>query len=144
MVAPARQQVSGEICEGCALEPSGEVWQRFDMRKAARKLPPVRSHQWIDLVDLAMHRAMARKIRRQPGLFGRARCNIARWEKGNRGCPLPLREWKRILRENDLSTVLRIMTRPGEEGNRLRQSSPFCGILTEREREAIWTRYDED
>lgn len=113
------------------------------MRKVARRLPPVRSHQWIDYVDLMAHRAMARKIRRQPKLFSRARRNITRWEKSNRGCPQPLQEWKRILRENNLATVLRIMTRADEEGNRLRQSSPFCGILTEREREAIWARYDQ-
>jgi len=113
------------------------------MRKAARKLPPVRSHQWVDFVDLMAHRAMARKIRREPKLFNRARRNIDRWEKSNRGCPQPLREWKEILRTNDSNAVLRIMTRTDEEGNRLRQSSPFCGILTERERKAIWARYDQ-
>lgn len=113
------------------------------MRNNARKLPPVCSHQWIDLVDLVLHRAMARKIRRQPELFNRARRNIARWEKRKRGCPQPLREWKQILRENDMGKVLRIMTRADEEGNRLRQASPFCGILTEQEREAIWARYDQ-
>lgn len=113
------------------------------MRKMERKLPAVRSHQWIDLVDLALHRAMARNIRREPKLFSRARRNIARWEKSNRGCPPPLREWKQILRQHDANTVLRLMTRADEEGNRLRQSSPFCSILTERERETIWARYDE-
>ena len=114
------------------------------MRKAVRKLPPVRSHQWVDFVDLMAHRAMARKIRREPKLFSRAHRNIARWEKRNRGCPQPLREWKTILQHNDMGKVLRIMTRADEEGNRLRQSSPFCGILTEREREAIWARYDQE
>lgn len=111
------------------------------MRRVARKLPPVCSHQWIDLVDLVLHRAMARKIRREPKLFNRARRNLARWEKRNRGCPPPWREWKQILCHNDMNAVLRIMTRADEEGNRLRQSSPFCGILTEREREVIWARY---
>lgn len=113
------------------------------MRNPAYKLPPVRSHQWIDFVDLMAHRAMARKIRRMPVLFNRVRRNIARWEKCNRSCPEPLREWKEILRENDMQEVLRIVSRAGEEGNRLRQSSPFCGILTETEREAIWVRYDK-
>ena len=113
------------------------------MRKAARKLPPKLSHQWIDLVDLMAHRAMARKIRRQPALFNRAARNIARWEKSNRGCPAPLREWKQILSENKMGQVLRLMTRSDEEGNRLRQSSPFCGILTERERKELWAHYDQ-
>ncbi len=101
------------------------------------------SHQWIDLVDLAMHRAMARKIRRDPQLYKRARRNLTRWERLKRACPPPLREWKEILQKNDMSTVLRIMTRADEAGDRLRQASPFCGILTDRERQAIWARYDE-
>jgi hypothetical protein len=105
-------------------------------------MPPKLSHQWIDLVDLAMHRAIARKIRRQPRLFIRAQRTLARWEKIKRACPPPLREWKQILRDNDMNCVLRIMSRADEEGNRLRQSSPFCGILTEKEREAIWLHYD--
>ena len=108
------------------------------MRSKVPKMPPVCSHQWIDLVDLAMHRAMARKIRREPKLF-----KLARWEKSKRACPPPLREWKEILRNNDMETVLRIATRADEHGDRLRQTSPFCGILTDREREAIWARYDE-
>ncbi len=112
------------------------------MRKAVRKLPPVCSHQWIDLVDLAMHRAMARKIRREPRLFKCAQRNLARWERLRRACTGPLREWKDILRNNDMEAVLRIATRADEHGERLRQASPFCGILTDREREAIWARYD--
>lgn len=112
------------------------------MRKVARKLPPVCSHQWIDLVDLVIHRAIARKIRREPKLYQRARRRLAPWEKFKRACPPPLREWKQILRENDMKTVLRIITRPDEEGNRLRSTAPFCDILTEQEVKAIWSRHD--
>lgn len=128
---------------GCALEDSGRLWQKWFMRKAARELPPLRSHQMIDLVDLAMHRAIVRKIRREPRLFNRARRTLARWQEGKRACPPPLREWNQILRNNDMNAVLRMLTRPDEEGNRLRSIAPFCGILTEREREVIWARYDK-
>ena len=116
--------------------------QNLTMRRTARPMPPKLSHQWIDLVDLAMHRAIARKIRREPKLFRRAQRTLARWEKAKRACPPPLREWKQILRDNEMSAVLRLITRADEEGNRLRSTAPFCGILTEREREAIWARYD--
>jgi hypothetical protein len=112
------------------------------MRKAARKQPPARSHQWIDLVELAMHRAIARKIRRKPRLFKRASRTLARWEKAKRACPPPLREWKQILRDNEMNTVLRLITRPDEEGNRLRSTAPFCDILSGQEVKAIWARYD--
>lgn len=93
----------------------------------------MRSHQWIDLVDLAMHRAVARKIRNQPKLFHRARRTLAQWERVKRACPPPLREWKQILDSNDMNMVLRIITRKDDEGQRLRSISPFCGILTQRE-----------
>src|SRR5437868_10393363 len=112
------------------------------MRRTGKKLPPVCSHEWIDLVDLAMHRAMARKIRREPKLFNRVRQTLARWEQIKRGLPPCLKEWKVMLAEKDMNEVLRLATRADEEGNRLRQSSPFCGILTEFEREGIWARYD--
>ena len=112
------------------------------MRKTERPLPPKLSHQWVDLVDLAMHRAVARKIRREPKLFKRAQRTLARWEKVRRACPPPLNEWKQILRNNDMDTVLRLLTRPDDEGQRLRSTAPFCGILTDREVQAIWARYD--
>ena len=114
------------------------------MRKAARKLPPVRSHQWIDLVDLAMQRAIVRKIRREPGLYNRARRTLARWERVKRACPPPLREWKQILRNQDMNAVFRILTRRDDESDRLRSTSPFRGILTQREVEGVWARYDKE
>lgn len=89
-----------------------------------------------------MHRAIVRKIRREPKLFKRAQRTLSRWEKARRACPPPLREWKQILHENDMNTVLRILTRPDDEGQRLRSIAPFCGILTDPEIRAIWARYD--
>ena len=113
------------------------------MKTKARKLPPVCSHQWIDLVDLAMHRAIVRKIRRQPKLYERAWRTLNRWERAKRACPPPMREWKDILTKNKMEAVLRILTRADDEGQRLRSTAPFCDILTQREVEAIWARYDE-
>src|SRR5690242_8155399 len=101
------------------------------MRKKGRKMPPMLSHQWIDLVDLAMHRAIVRQIRRKPRLYQRARRTLSRWEKAGRACPPPPREWKEILRKNDMRTVLRILTQTDDEGQRLRSTAPFCGILTQ-------------
>src|SRR3954467_1005488 len=112
------------------------------MRKKTRKLPPVCSHQWIFFVDLAMRRAIVRKIRREPKLYNRARRTLARWERVKRGCPPPLREWKTILKQNDMPAVLRILTRTDDDGQRLRSTAPFGGIPTQQETEAVWARYD--
>lgn len=114
------------------------------MRMTRRKTLLPCSQPGIDLVDLAMHRAIARKIRRTPKLYRRALRNLARWQRAKRACPPPLREWREILAKNDMDAVLRILTRPDEEGNRLRSTAPFCGILTPREVEAIWARYDQE
>ena len=89
-----------------------------------------------------MHRAIARKIRRQPRLFKRASRTLARWERAKRACPPPLREWREILLNNDMNAVLRLITRPDDEGNRLRSTAPFCDILTDKEVRTIWARYD--
>ena len=124
------------------LSDGGFSVRQTSMRNAAGKQPPPRSHPWLDLVDLAMHRAIARKIRGNPKLYRRARLTLAHWEKVKRACPPALREWKQILRNNDMNTVLRIITRPDEEGHRLRSVAPFCGILTKREVRAIWAQYD--
>jgi hypothetical protein len=104
------------------------------MRKAARKLPPVRSHQWIDLVDLKMCRRIAQKVRRDPSLMRIPRANLRRWHKTLGQWPPAMREWDKILRENPLERVLEILTQDNDDGQRLRQSDPFIGILTEKER----------
>lgn len=112
------------------------------MRKRTQKMPPVCSHQWIDLVDLAMHRAIVRKIRRQPKLFQRASRALARWQRARGACSANMREWKQILRDNKMETVLRILTREDDESQRLRSTAPFCDILTQREVKAVRARYD--
>ena len=48
-------------------------------------------------------------------------------------------EWGRIL-ELEWEAIRPLLLDPGEEGRRLRQSSPFCGILSPRERWEIYRR----
>lgn len=139
-----RQPDFKENCVVAAVKEKTYAANVFKMKKISRTLPPVRSHQWIDLVDLAMHRAIARKIRKQPNLFHCARRTLARWERVKRACPPPLREWKQILDTHDMNAVLRIITRTDDEGQRLRSTSPFCGVLTQREVKSIWARYDQE
>lgn len=104
------------------------------MRKKARKMPSFGSHQWIDLVDLKMCRRIAQKVRRNPSLMRIPQANLRRWRKKLGHWPPALREWEKILRENPTERVLKILTQDNDEGQRLRQSDPFVGILTENER----------
>jgi hypothetical protein len=116
--------------------------QSFDMRKPANKLPPILSHQWLDMVNLEMCRAIAGKIRRDPRLMRIPRANLQRWRKKNRGLARAQREWEMILKRHTNDRVLEILTQDNDEGQRLRQSDPFVGILSEKERLAFF-RLDE-
>ncbi len=100
------------------------------------------SHPWIDARNLAMCRLIARKIRRRPALYQRALETLERWERLLSPRPPGLMEWGRIMRRRTARTVLRLLTEESERGNRLRQSDPFCGILTRDERRRILRAYE--
>lgn len=100
------------------------------------------SHQWIDEVDLEMCRAIADKVRRDPELMRIPSENLRRWKRKLHPWPRALREWEEILKDNSTKRVLEILTQDNDEGQRLRQSDPFVGILSERER-LSFLKFDE-
>lgn len=84
---------------------------------------------------------MAQVLRREPeAVILRARQNIARWiesdvfDKGERPA---LFEWDKILVESSIEELIAIITEDSDEGQRLRQSTPFTGILPKQQRTAI-------
>lgn len=98
----------------------------------------MRTHQAIDRRSLEMARRIVAKIDADPARAGfeRAKRVCRRWaEMGN----IPAREWLPLL-ERPWEDVRRILLDESEEGQRLRQNDPFCGILTPRER---WEIYRE-
>ena len=102
------------------------------------------SHQWMDQCNLAMTRRIAEKIQQKPALMQIARENLRRWKKIRKPWPPALREWEIILSENPIEQVLAILTQDNDEGQRLRQSDPFVGILTERERTWFLENYESE
>lgn len=80
-----------------------------------------------------MARAIAARIDADPERRGleHARQVLARWRRDRRSAALD--EWGRIL-EEPWEEIRRLLLDPSEEGRRVRQSHPFCGILTPRER----------
>jgi hypothetical protein len=90
---------------------------------------------------MALHHAIAEKLRAQPSLIGIARENLQRWAAtSGRSAPY-LEEWKRILDE-PLEDVLRLTEQEGERMTALRQCSPFAGVLDPKERWAIYARFE--
>jgi hypothetical protein len=100
----------------------------------------VRSHQWIEERSLALHEAVAARLEAQPELVRVARANLERWLR-ERSVPA-LREWQVLLERAPLAEILMILRSPTETAARLRQSSPFAGLLTPAERQAILSRYE--
>jgi hypothetical protein len=88
-----------------------------------------------------MHCLVARKIERDPRLLEVARRNLARWLRDRAGhAPRALLEWRDIL-AGPWPAIAARLTDPGEAGARLRQSSPFTGILTAAERRRVYEAF---
>jgi hypothetical protein len=100
----------------------------------------VRSHEWIDRRSLALHEAVAAKLEAQPQLLDVARTNLQRWLSANPSAVL--REWWQLLDVTPLPALLVLLRSPGDEATRLRQSSPFAGLLTQEERQSILNTYE--
>jgi hypothetical protein len=99
----------------------------------------MKTHQDIDRRSLAMVRRIVEKIDADPQRAGldQARRVCARWiERGVR----PAQEWREIL-ERPWEEIRAILLDESDEGQRLRQNDPFCGILTPHERNAIYREF---
>lgn len=100
----------------------------------------MRAHEWIDRRSLALHGAVAAKLAAQPELLDVARANLRRWLLVNPSDSL--HEWARLLDTTPLPALIELMQSSGERATRLRQSSPFAGLLTPQERQVILRRYE--
>lgn len=92
-----------------------------------------------------MHAVIAAKIEREPKLLDVARNNLKRWRaRRDGGAPAWYGEWCRIL-DRPWAEIAAVITEQSEDGVRLRQSSPFAGVLSETERRRVYNafRFDE-
>lgn len=116
--------------------------------KSPRVLGPVAaavcSHRLAEARSLAMHAVIAAKIEREPALLGVARKNLKRWRARWRGdVPAWHCEWCKIL-ERPWTEIATLMTEQSEDGVRLRQSSPFAGVLSVAERRRVYSAFQLD
>ena len=97
------------------------------------------THAQIEERSILLHRAIAQRVSENPALLEVARANLRRWI-GQQGERLYWTEWEKIL-EDPMEELLAFMVSPSERARRLRQSSPFSGILTPRERWKIYESF---
>jgi hypothetical protein len=97
------------------------------------------THTQIEERSIVLHRVIAERVSENPALLEVARTNLRRWV-GRDGERLYWTEWEKIL-NSPLEDILALMVSPSEKARWLRQSSPFCGILTPRERWKIYESF---
>ena len=99
------------------------------------------NHQNIDLRSLAMDQRMAEKLLANPALVDRGLANLDRWLKTcSPGVRPVLIEWQTLL-QRPLPDVILVLRSTDERATRLRQSSPFAGLLSVSERTEILKRF---
>lgn len=89
------------------------------------------SHEVHDRVSLEIARRIAADLPRRPEWLELARGNLRRWRTINHDAPGLLRnysEWE-VLLEQPVQGICIEMTAETDEGQRLRQNSPFAGAL---------------
>jgi hypothetical protein len=97
-------------------------------------------HERIDQRSIALHGAIAEKLRANPELIAIAQENLTRWIAGG-GRSLPYFEaWKKLL-ALPLDTLLPLLTEDSEKMRAMRQAGPFAGVLSPQERWAIYDRF---
>lgn len=94
-------------------------------------------HRYQDEVSLEIARRTAARLTASPELLVTAQENLDRWSRLNASAPSLLRcytEWRAIL-SRPLAEVCARLCENSEEGQRLRQNSPFAGVLSAAE---VW------
>jgi hypothetical protein len=109
------------------------------MEGRASKVAMWSDHKRIEERSLQLHKEIARRLQEDPQLLRIAEGNLSRWIARDGETPV-WREWSEILK-GPLSQVLSVLLSSDERGARLRQSSPFSGILDPRERWKIYESY---
>ena len=104
----------------------------------------MRTHQEIDRRSVALHRLVAERVRRDPSLFEKARVTLARWRETVCISSQPyLNEWEQLMNQG-VEACLSVAVEDSERATALRQSSPFSGVLTNRERFAFLKQWRND
>lgn len=116
---------SREQSQNSPVEPDFAGFENFEaISRRAANFP--------DLLSLLVHRLAAGRLRANPELIEIAKTNLENWLNKTPAVGAWL-EWKEILETESLENILKIITAETDEGQRLRSSSPFAGLISEEE-----------
>jgi hypothetical protein len=95
-------------------------------------------HDRLERRSLALHQAIADKLRQHPELLSIALDNIERWSQRHGRAQPYLDTWRQIL-GLPFPELLDLIEEDSPRMTQLRQSTPFAGVLDPSER---WRIYD--
>lgn len=87
------------------------------------------AHEKIDRANLEHDRAVAAALRKHPELIQVARDNLRRWMRQDGASHPALEEWTDILFFLSPAQIADFLESESPKSSRLRQSSPFIGVL---------------
>lgn len=87
-----------------------------------------------------MHQAIVEKLRANPELLWIAHDNLKRWAESAGRSQAYLDAWRKLL-SKPLEELAVLMIEESERMTAMRQASPFAGILSPKERWAIYDAF---
>lgn len=93
-------------------------------------------HELHEQYSLEAHRLAAKKLLADPGLLDVAKANLARIAIELSDSSIAVQEWSIILKCK-VESICEFIVQDNDHLRELRQSSPFSGIISETEREAL-------
>jgi hypothetical protein len=99
-------------------------------------------HAGAEERSLALHHAVAERLRADPSLIERARRRVEDWLRDGTVARPSAEAWREVL-AGTVEGVAAFLEDPGDRARQLRQASPFAGFLDARTRWSILRRARE-
>ena len=93
-------------------------------------------HELHDRYSLAAHRLVAKKLLTDPGLLDVAKANLERIAAALPEGSVAVLEWGIVLKCN-VESISEFIVQDNDHLQELRQSSPFSGLISQDERNAL-------
>jgi hypothetical protein len=112
---------------------------RIDAARAREALYTrvVDRHRLAEERSIALHRAVADRLRADPGLLDLARARVREWRASKLVADYYVDVWERTL-ALPIERLCDALVDASESARAMRQASPFAGVLDARERWQIW------
>ena len=100
------------------------------------------SHRLAEERSLALHRAIADRVRDDPTILERARERVARWLETGHVARYWAEEWHAVLARST-DEICAWLVDGSDHARAMRQVTPFAGVIDARTRWRIWREVRE-